>query len=96
VPYDATWPATYGVVRGRIVDALGDAALAIEHIGSTSVSGLAAKPWVDVDLTVADSADEPSYLPAIEAAGFALVLRQPEWQEHRVLRLPDPAAVLHV
>jgi GrpB protein len=45
VAYDAAWPATYGVVRGRIVDALGDAALAIEHIGSTSVSGLAAKPW---------------------------------------------------
>ena len=47
--------------------ALGEAALSVEHIGSTSVPGLAAKPIVDILLVVEDSGNEPSYLPALEA-----------------------------
>ncbi len=58
--------------------------------------GLPAKPVIDIDLTVADSADEPAWLPALEAAGFELVIREPWWQEHRALRYDDPRCNLHV
>ena len=68
----------------------------VEHVGSTSVPGLAAKPVVDIDLTVADSADEPAWLPALEAVGFELVVREPWWQQHRCLRHEDPRCNLHV
>ena len=69
----------------RVRAALGDRVLALEHVGSTAVPGLAAKPVIDADLTVADSGDEAAYVPDLEAAGFVLRVREPEWEEHRVL-----------
>lgn len=96
VAYDATWPAQYDVVAARIRAALGDGVLLLEHVGSTSVPGLAAKPVIDVNLLVADSGDEPAYVPDLEAAGFVLRIREPEWEEHRVLALEDPKTNLHV
>lgn len=96
LPPDPTWPAQYAVVRDRVVAALGERVLAIEHVGSTAVPGLWAKPFIDVDLTVADSADEDAWLPALEAAGFVLRVREPEWEEHRCLRGQDPTTNLHV
>ncbi len=96
VPYDPAWPDQFAQVRGIVVGALGAAALEITHVGSTSVPGLAAKPYLDVDLTVGDSADEDSYVPALTEAGFRLVVREPEWEEHRVLKLAQPNTNLHV
>jgi GrpB-like predicted nucleotidyltransferase (UPF0157 family) len=96
VPYDAAWPAQYDVVAARIRAALGDRALLLEHVGSTSVPGLAAKPVIDVNLLVADSGDEPAYVPDLAAAGFVLRIREPEWEQHRVLALEDPKTNLHV
>ena len=96
VPYDPGWPARYEEVAERIRDALGERVLGLEHVGSTSVPGLAAKPVVDVDLTVADSADEAAYLPDLEAAGFRLVVREPSWHQHRCLTLEQPRTNLHV
>jgi GrpB-like predicted nucleotidyltransferase (UPF0157 family) len=93
---DPRWPAVYVAVADRIRKTLGARALGVEHVGSTSVPGLAAKPVIDVDLTVADPADEPAWLPDLEAAGFELRIREPWWHEHRALRLADPAANLHV
>jgi GrpB-like predicted nucleotidyltransferase (UPF0157 family) len=58
----------------------------IEHVGSTSVPGLAAKPTIDILLVVANSADENTYVPALEAAGYDLRTREPDWGEHRGLR----------
>ncbi|MFS0699923.1 GrpB family protein [Cellulomonas sp. 179-A 4D5 NHS] len=69
---------------------------ALDHVGSTSVPGLAAKPIIDLDLTVADSTDEAAYVPALEAEGFALVLRERAWHEHRLLVHTEPRANLHV
>jgi GrpB-like predicted nucleotidyltransferase (UPF0157 family) len=66
--------------------ALGSRALQVEHVGSTSVPGLAAKPIVDVLLVVADSAREADYVPVLEAAGYTLHIREPEWNEHRMLK----------
>ncbi|WEV63367.1 GrpB family protein [Bifidobacterium sp. ESL0732] len=96
VSYDPSWPLLFDRLRATIVHALGFRALAIEHIGSTSVPGLAAKPVIDIDLTVADSGDEQTYAPALEKLGFHLIIREPWWYEHRMLRSDDPACNLHV
>lgn len=93
-PYDEAWPNTYARLAPAIRDALGH--VVVEHVGSTSVPGLDAKPIIDVNLLVTDSADEPSYVPALEGLGYVLVIREPEWHEHRLLRHADPAVNLHV
>lgn len=93
---DPTWPQTFGALEQRVRAALGDAALTITHVGSTSVPGLPAKPVIDIDLIVADSADEDAYLAALEAVGFTLTIREPWWYEHRCLVLSDPRCNLHV
>lgn len=80
----------------RLRVALADRALRIEHVGSTSVPGLAAKPVIDIVLVVADSADEDAYAPDLESAGYVLHIREPEWFEHRMFRGPETAVNLHV
>jgi GrpB-like predicted nucleotidyltransferase (UPF0157 family) len=95
-PYDPAWPARFEEHARRIRDALGDEALLLEHVGSTSVPGLAAKPIVDIVLAVADSTDEASYVPALEAQGYVLRIREPDWFEHRLLKGPDGNANVHV
>ena len=86
--YDPVWPERFRQEEARIRAALGRAALSIEHIGSTSVPGVAAKPIVDILLVVEDSANEGSYLPALEEAGYVLRVREPDFDEHRMLRTP--------
>jgi GrpB-like predicted nucleotidyltransferase (UPF0157 family) len=80
----------------RIKAALGNRALNVDHVGSTSVPGLIAKPIIDILLVVADSADEPSYVPALEAAGYILRIREPDWHQHRLFKGPDTNINLHV
>jgi D-3-phosphoglycerate dehydrogenase / 2-oxoglutarate reductase len=94
--YDPEWPARFDRESQRIRDALGETAVRTEHVGSTSVPGLVAKPIIDVLLVVPDSADEPSYVPALEAAGFRLRIREPEWFQHRMLKGPGVDVNLHV
>ena len=94
--YDPSWSEKFKRHAAIIADALGDKALRVEHIGSTAVPGLAAKPIVDMLLVVKNSADESSYLPALEAAGYVLRVREPGWHEHRMLRTPELDAHLHV
>lgn len=96
VEYDESWPDLYADVEGRVRHALGFRVLGIEHVGSTSVPGLAAKPIIDLDLVLADPDDEGAYVPALEAAGFTLRIREPWWYRHRLLRLDAPRANLHV
>ncbi len=93
---DPEWAEQFLRERARIVAALGARALAVEHVGSTSVPGLAAKPVIDVVLVVADSADEDAYVPDLVAAGYVLRLRERGWYEHRLLNGLDPAVNLHV
>lgn len=83
--YDPRWPERFEENRALIVGALGDRALAVDHAGSTSVPGLPAKPVIDIVLQVADSADESSYVPDLEAVGYVLRIREADWLEHRVL-----------
>src|SRR6476659_2156200 len=94
--YDPVWPARFETERSRIVGALGERALRIEHIGSTSVPGLAAKPIVDLLLVVSDSSDEASYAPELESAGYELRIREPEFHEHRLFKPPAGDVNLHV
>ncbi|MFE9749997.1 GrpB family protein [Saccharothrix saharensis] len=96
VDYDPDWPALYEREAARIRGVLGAGVVGLAHVGSTSVPGLAAKPIVDVVLEVADSADEASYVPALEAAGYVLRIREPEWFEHRMFKGPDVNVNLHV
>ena len=96
VPYRQDWPETFRLHVARIAAALGDAALQIEHIGSTAVPGLAAKPIVDMLVVVADSADEDAYLPAMQRAGYALRVREPAFEEHRMLRTAERDVHVHV
>ncbi|WP_285729696.1 GrpB family protein [Nocardiopsis sp. ATB16-24] len=94
--YDPKWPYLFEREATRVRAALGDRVLLFEHVGSTAVPGLAAKPCVDLLLVVADSSDEPAYLPDLEAAGYSLVIREPDWYEHRVLKGAEVNLNLHV
>jgi GrpB-like predicted nucleotidyltransferase (UPF0157 family) len=96
VDYDPAWPRLFVREAARVRLALGNDVLLLEHVGSTSVPGLAAKPWIDMVLVVTDSADEPAYVPALEAAGYELRIREPDWYEHRMFRRLDPGVHLHV
>lgn len=94
--YDPRWPEIFQSQAARISQALEGVALRIEHVGSTSVPGLAAKPIVDILLVVADSADEAAYLGRMEAAGYVLRVREPEFYEHRMFRTPERDVHIHL
>ena len=96
VEYDPHWPDLFAREADRIRSLLGSRALRIEHAGSTSVPGLAAKPIIDLLLVVADSAAEDAYAPALEAAGYVLRIREPNWYQHRMFKGPDTDINLHV
>jgi len=93
--YSPDWPRLFEREAARIRAALGDRALQVEHVGSTSVPGLAAKPIIDILLVVPNSADESSYVPALEAAGYILTIREPDWYEHRLFKGPDTNVNVH-
>jgi GrpB-like predicted nucleotidyltransferase (UPF0157 family) len=94
--YDADWPWSYQREAASLRAALGARALRVEHVGSTAVPGLAAKPVVDVVLEVADAAAEPAYRADLEAVGFVLRIREPGWFEHRLFARRDGAVGVHV
>ena len=95
-PHDPGWASSFSLLADRIRDALAAKVLLLEHVGSTSVPGLSAKPVVDIVLAVSDSADEPSYAPLLERQGFALKIREPDWFEHRLFSASDIDCNLHV
>ena len=96
VDYDPLWPAKFAHHAGIIGRALGGIALSIEHVGSTSVPGLAAKAIIDIVVVVADSSNENAYLPALTAEGYVLRVREPEWHQHRMFRTPGLDVHIHV
>lgn len=95
-PYDPQWPQQFADLAARVRAALGDRILRLEHVGSTSVPGLSAKPTIDMVLEVESTADEASYVPPLKARAFTLRIREPDWFEHRLLKSTQPAANLHV
>lgn len=93
--YDPDWPALYEREATRVREILGDRIRLLEHVGSTSVPGLSAKPIIDMLLAVADSAEEPAYVPSMEAGGYVVRIREPDWHEHRVFKGPATDINLH-
>jgi GrpB-like predicted nucleotidyltransferase (UPF0157 family) len=95
-PYNEDWPRQYVAEAIQVRSVLGDRALRVEHVGSTSVPGLTAKPIVDMILVVSDSADEADYVPPMERAGYTLRIRESDWYEHRLFKGPHANINLHV
>jgi len=93
--YDAAWPVLFEREAARIRSVLGVRVRLLEHVGSTSVPGLPAKPIIDILLAVDDSADEPAYVPSMEAGGYVVRIREPDWHEHRLFKGPDADINLH-
>lgn len=96
VEYDLNWPKAFTQEADRIRSILGDKVIQLEHVGSTSVPGLCAKPIIDILLVVKKSSDEPSYVPDLEKAGYILRIRELGWFEHRMFKGPDTDINLHV
>ncbi|WJV50778.1 GrpB family protein [Streptomyces flavofungini] len=101
VDHDPRWPLVFAAEAARVGGALTDLRHTIEHVGSTSVPGLPAKPVIDMLLTVPDPGEEATYVPVLEQLGYTLAIREPDWYQHRVLRRYDLApgaasANLHV
>ena len=94
--YDPHWPNLFEREAERIRSILGSKVLQLEHVGSTSVPGLCAKPIIDMLLVVKNSADETAYVPDLEEKGYTLHIREPDWFEHRLFKGPDTAIHLHV
>jgi GrpB-like predicted nucleotidyltransferase (UPF0157 family) len=94
--YDELWPDLYAEHAARLRKTLGERVARIEHVGSTSVPGLAAKPIIDIVLEVPDTTDEPSYVDDLQDAGYLLRMREPEWFEHRLFNTPGRDVNLHV
>lgn len=93
----ARWAEDFNTLKGRIIAALGDTAVAVHHTGSTSVPDLPAKDVIDIDLVVRDSSDESAYVDKLEHAGFKFLLREPHWHQHRFFYAYKPLVVnLHV
>jgi len=93
--YDPAWAVLYEREAERVHATLGSRVRLLEHAGSTSVPGLAAKPIIDMVLAVADSADEAAYVPQLESAGYVLRIREPDWHEHRLFKGPETNINLH-
>lgn len=95
-PYDPAWSLLFEQEADRIRAILYDKVLLLEHVGSTAVPDLPAKPIIDMVLAVADTTDERSYVPPLEERGYELRIREPEWFEHRLLKSPTIDANIHV
>lgn len=96
VDYDEGWPVQFQKHQKLIQDALGKEALGIEHIGSTAVPGLSAKPIIDILLIVKDAGDESKYLDKMESVGYHLRVREPDFHNHRMFRTAYKEVHLHV
>lgn len=93
VPYDPAWPGRCAAERERIIRALGTTATRVEHIGSTSVPGLAAKPVIDINVSVEDVDDHAAFVPQLTDAGYELRVTEPG---HVMFRTPDRDVHVHV
>ena len=96
VPPNPLWATEYQLHERQIRAALRDSICLLEHIGSTAVPGLAAKPIIDILLVVEEPKDEDSYVPPLSRAGYRLHRREPELDEHRLLKGVAPDANVHI
>ena len=90
--YDPLWPRRFEQLAVRVRAVLGTKALIVEHIGSTAVPGLAAKPIIDILVVVDDVNDEAGFVAPLQDAGFVLRVREPG---HRMMRTSTRDVHLH-
>ncbi|OYO05340.1 GrpB family protein [Enemella evansiae] len=93
VEHDPAWATGYAGHAARIRKAVGKVAVDIQHIGSTAVPGLAAKPIIDILVTVPDVTVEEDYLEPLIAAGYVLRVREPG---HRLVRTVEQDVHIHI
>lgn len=94
--YNPMWVEQYEILEAEIKALIREVALSVEHVGSTAVPGLLAKPVIDIDLIVPDPEREDNYIPVLEALGYELTVRERSWYQHRMLRHENPRVNLHV
>ena len=70
LPYDAAWESAFEAIRAEIQTALGDLMLGIEHVGSTSVKGMSAKPCIDIDVVIRDYSVFDAVVQKLDAIGY--------------------------
>ena len=71
VPYDPEWKKDFIAISSEIKEALGDIAESVEHVGSTSVEGLSAKPVIDIDVVIVDASKLPAVIEALGKIGYS-------------------------
>ena len=91
VDYDPEWPTMFEAEAARLREALGDVAVRIEHVGSTSVPGLAAKPNVDIQVSVPDVHDRDAYAGPLAAIGYEHV-PDPQFPDYPFFGWPSARA----
>jgi GrpB-like predicted nucleotidyltransferase (UPF0157 family) len=94
VPHDPAWAARFALLRSELLRALAGIAVRVEHIGSTAVPGLDAKPIIDIQVGVPDPDDEARLTPPMQALGYELRVREPG--EHRMYRTPARDVHVHI
>ena len=85
---DPAWPGRFASIRERLLRAIGAAAVRVDHVGSTAIPGVSAKPVIDVQVSVVDVEDEAAYAPAIVSLGWPLRARE-AGLGHRFFRDPS-------
>ena len=70
LPYSKSWQTAFEMIRDEIKAALGDLALAVEHVGSTAVAGMSAKPCIDIDVVIADRTALAAVIDRLAAIGY--------------------------
>lgn len=108
VPYDPNWRSDFEAIRAEIEGAVGDLILGIEHVGSTSVEGMAAKPCIDIDVIIPDYSVFDAVVDRLNAIGYIhegdLGIRdreafqyadKPHLQTHHLYVCPQTSAELH-
>ena len=96
VDYDPNWPIIFESLKKDIDYALKDIPHQVDHVGSTSVPGLCAKPIIDMVLTISNPQMEDAYVPLLQGLGYRLRIREDDWYDHRMLKLNQPQVNLHV
>ena len=91
-PYDPAWPQKFEVEKRFVAGCFTRPPGAIEHIGSTSVPGLAAKPIIDITVLVEDLADGLTAVPALEAGGYSYWRDNPDKTRLFLVKGLPPAA----
>ena len=108
VPYDKTWTSAFEEIKKEIESSVGDLIIGIEHVGSTSVEGMSAKPIIDLDIIIKDYSTFDAFVEKLNAIGYIhegnLGIKdreafkytdKPHLQQHHLYVCPQQSEELH-